>query len=306
MSAVDSTPSLPLSSAHVAMQFARRGDLQAAQFLYGEVAQRMMSRLGYIRLSPHAILDAGCGTGANLPLLQEKYRDAAYIGLDHAEALLHQARKLHGASPVRAFMDRVTRRGQSAPQFIEGDLAQTGLSPESVDLVWSNLALHWHPRPHDVLAEWRRVLKVDALVMFSCLGPSTLIELREALTDAGLRTQTPAFVDMHDFGDLLIEKGFTDPVMDQEVLTLTYRTPERLLEDVRALGGNPSLHRQAGLVGRQWRTRLLAALEAKRGDDGLIRLSIEIAYGHAWRAGSRRSSPTETRLSLDSIGGRKK
>ena len=306
MSAVDSTPSLPLSSAHVAMQFSRRGGLQAAQFLYGEIAQRMMSRLSYIRLSPQTILDAGCGVGASLPLLHEKYHDAAYIGLDHADPLLRQARKLHGASPVRAFVDRMTRRSQSGPQFIAGDLADTGLAPESVDLVWSNLALHWHPRPHDVLAEWRRVLKVDALVMFSCMGPSTLIELREALADAGLRTDTPAFVDMHDFGDLLIEKGFTDPVMDQEVLTLTYRSPEQLLEDVRALGGNPSLKRRAGLVGREWRTRLLAALEARRGDDGLIRLSVEIAYGHAWRAATRRSSATETRLSVDAIGGRKK
>ena len=301
----DPTPPLPLSPAHVVRQFTRRGDLSAAQFLYGEVAQRMMGRLGYIRVTPAVMLDAGCGTGASLALLHDKYPQAAYIGLDHAPSLLAQARKQHGTSTMRTLFGKMTGKSVQAPRFIEGDLARTGLDPESMDLVWSNMALHWHPRPHDVLAEWRRVLKTGALAMFSCLGPSSLIELRNALTQADLHTQTPTFVDMHDFGDLLIEKGFADPVMDQEVLTLTYRTPEKLLEDVRSLGGNPSLQRRAGLATRHWKTRLLEALEAQRGSDGLIKLSIEVAYGHAWRAGSRRSSATETRLSVDSIGGRR-
>jgi len=303
---VDPTPALPLSSAHVARQFARRGDLSAAQFLYGEIATRMMGRLNYIRMAPATLLDAGCGAGANLPLLHEKYPQAAYTGLDHVGALLAQARKQHGTGPMRALLGKMTGKSVPAPRFIEADLAQTGLDPESMDLVWSNMALHWHPRPHDVLAEWRRVLKTGALAMFSCLGPTTLIELRDALASAGLQTQTPSFVDMHDFGDLLIEKGFADPVMDQEVLTLTYRTPEKLLEDVRALGGNPSLGRRAALTGKHWRARLLQALEAQRGEDGLIKLSIEVAYGHAWRTGSRRSSATETRLSVDAIGGRRR
>ncbi|MRT32551.1 methyltransferase domain-containing protein, partial [Xylella fastidiosa subsp. multiplex] len=70
-------------------------------------------------------------------------------------------------------------------------LAATGLAPESLELVWSNLAMHWHRESHAVLAEWRRILKVGGLAMFSCLGPATLCELRRALDDAGLRTATP-------------------------------------------------------------------------------------------------------------------
>jgi len=169
-----------------------------------------------------------------------------------------------------------------------------------------NLALHWHREPHAVLAEWRRILKVGGLAMFSCLGPATLRELRQALTDAGLRTTTPAFVDMHDFGDLLVENGFADPVMDQEILTLTYRTPEKLLQDVRALGGNPAEGRRGGLVGRDWQQRLCAALEAQRRPDGVIALSIEVAYGHAWRAATHRGIAGETRLSVSAIGGRQR
>jgi malonyl-CoA O-methyltransferase len=109
---------------------------------------------------------------------------------------------------------------------------------------------------------------------------------------------------MHDFGDLLVENGFADPVMDQETLTFTYQTPARLLEDVRALGGNPAADRKASLATPAWRDRLCTALEDQRRPDGTIALTVEVAYGHAWRAAVRRAAPGETRLSISAIGGR--
>lgn len=300
-------PALPLSTAHVQRQFARRGDLSEAQFLYGEIARRMLGRLAYIRLDPGVMLDAGCGAGDNLALLRERYPQAAYIGLDHCEPLLAHARRRFQPAGMSAWLGRLMGGSgkQPALQYIQADLADTGLAPESLDMVWSNLALHWHPEPHAALAEWRRVLRVGGLAMFSCLGPGTLRELRQALADAGLQTATPGFVDMHDFGDLLIENGYADPVMDQEILTLTYETPQKLLTDVWALGGNPSLGRRAGLAGRAWRDRLCNALSAQRGPDGRIALSIEVAYGHAWRAAARRDASGITHVSLDAIGGRR-
>lgn len=301
----DTLPTLPLVPAHVAQQFSRRGDLANAQFLYGEVARRMLGRLQYIRLQPDAMLDAGCGAGDNLPLLRERFPEATYQGLDISESLLAHARQRYVANGMASWLGKLVGRNQNSPSFVHGDLANTGLPPESLELVWSNLAMHWHPAPHAVLAEWRRILKVGGLAMFSCLGPATLRELRQALDDADLRTATPAFVDMHDFGDLLVENGFADPVMDQETLTLTYRTPERLLEDVRALGGNPVQGRRRGLVGRQWLTRLHGALESQRNAQGVIPLTIEVSYGHAWRAAARRSTPNETHLSISAIGGRR-
>ena len=297
-------PTLPLSAPHVARQFDRRAGHDHAQFLYGEIAHRMMNRLGYIRLAPTQVLDAGCGSGDNLPLLRAKYPQVAYTGLDHSTQQLAQAQQRFAPHGLSAWVNRLFGRAGLVTTFVNGDLAQTSLPSHSQDLVWSNLAMHWHPAPHAVLAEWRRLLRVNGLVMFSCLGPGTLRELRDALTDASLITATPAFVDMHDFGDPLIEHGFANPVMDQETLTLTYRTPDRLLADVRVLGGNPARARRPGLTSRAWRARLLSALEARRGSDGLIRLTIEVAYGHAWRAAARRLNPTTTTLSVDAIGGR--
>ena len=89
----DALPDLPIVSAHVARQFARRGDLEDAQFLYGEIGRRMLERLRYIRVQPTRLLDAGCGAGASLPLLRERYPEAEYIGLDACAPLLEIARE---------------------------------------------------------------------------------------------------------------------------------------------------------------------------------------------------------------------
>ncbi|MBF6618334.1 MAG: methyltransferase domain-containing protein [Candidimonas sp.] len=293
-------PSLRVSPSHVSLQFARRSPLDGAQFLYGEIAQRMLQRLSYIRIAPTTVLDAGCGAGHALEPLRARYPEISYTGLDNCPTLLEVARERYVAKP--GFWQKLRNKPTPPVEFIHADLAESGISPESLDLVWSNMALHWHPEPHNALGEWRRILKPGALAMFSCLGPGSLAELRSAVEQAGLQTATPQFVDMHDFGDLLIERGFADPVMDQEIITLTYRTAEKLLEDMRILGGNPSLDRKPGLSGRQWRQRLMDALSAQRHKDGTIHLTLEVAYGHAWRSASRRAASGETRISVKSIG----
>ncbi|QAA95165.1 methyltransferase domain-containing protein [Pollutimonas thiosulfatoxidans] len=293
-------PSLRVSPSHVSLQFARRSPLDGAQFLYGEIAQRMLQRLSYIRIAPTTVLDAGCGAGHALEPLRARYPEISYTGLDNCPTLLEVARERYVAKP--GFWQKLRNKPTPPVEFIHADLAESGISPESLDLVWSNMALHWHPEPHNALGEWRRILKPGALAMFSCLGPGSLAELRSAVEQAGLQTATPQFVDMHDFGDLLIERGFADPVMDQEIITLTYRTAEKLLEDMRILGGNPSLDRKPGLSGRQWRQRLMDALDAQRHKDGTIHLTLEVAYGHAWRSASRRAASGETRISVKSIG----
>jgi len=157
------------------------------------------------------------------------------------------------------------------------------LGQTTVDLVWSNLALHWHPQPDRVFAEWRRVLRVDGLLMFSCFGPDTFKELRNAFAGIDDSAHILPFVDMHDFGDMLVNAGFSTPVMDMETITVTYDTVEKLLADVRAWGGNPLATRGLGLLGRAAAARLRAALEATRRADGKLPLTFEIVYGHAFR-----------------------
>jgi malonyl-CoA O-methyltransferase len=106
---------------------------------------------------------------------------------------------------------------------------------------------------------------------------------------------------MHDLGDMLVHAGFADPVMDQETLTLVWESPDALLGELRALGGNAAPGRFAGLRTPRWRARLGDALAALAGPDGRPRLSFEIVYGHAFKAAPPPLTDRPTTVSLDEM-----
>jgi malonyl-CoA O-methyltransferase len=106
---------------------------------------------------------------------------------------------------------------------------------------------------------------------------------------------------MHDLGDMLLEAGFADPVMDQETITLIWPSGEALLAELRQLGGNVDRARAIGLRTPRWRRRLEAALESAAGADRRPRLAFEVVYGHAFRTAPRARVAAETTLPLDDM-----
>jgi malonyl-CoA O-methyltransferase len=184
-----------------------------------------------------------------------------------------------------------------APEVIDA----RAVLPRGAQLVWANMLLHGIADPPALFARWHEALAADGFVMFSCLGPGTLRELRELYARLGWPAATPHFVDMHDLGDMLVHAGFADPVMDQEVLTLQWADAPALLAELRALGGNAAPQRMAGLRTPRWRTRLLHELEALAGPDGRLSLSFEVAYGHAFRGAPRARAGEATRVPLEDM-----
>src|SRR5690606_11771946 len=128
-------PSLAINPKHVRQQFDRRAPLDEAQFLYGEIAKRMLHRLGYIRVQPGKLLDAGCGAGHAIEPLRVKYPDMDYTGLDISSALLEVAQERFGAKP--GLWQRLRNKPMRPVAFMQADMADTSLPPESLDIVWS-------------------------------------------------------------------------------------------------------------------------------------------------------------------------
>jgi malonyl-CoA O-methyltransferase len=279
--------SAPIDLARVRRLFARPERIAPSDFLRREIAARMHERLALVKIAPRRVLDAGCGPGADLGLLQKDYPAAQIVGIDAAPAMLEAAKT--PASALKSLNGLLNRLlpGKAGVDLLCADFGNLPFAPNSVDLVWSNLALHWHPQPDRVFAEWRRVLRVEGLLMFSNFGPDTFRELRTAFAAIDEAPHALPFVDMHDFGDQLVEAGFSTPVMDMEIITVTYDTAEALLADVRALGGNPLATRARGLVGRNSWDQMLAALERGRRSDGKLGLTFEVIYGHAFRPAPR-------------------
>lgn len=261
------------------MRFARAARSYAdATPLESEVGARLLARLDYVRLTPGRILDLGCGPAREGPVLATRYPGALLLLLDFALPMLQVARPRHG------LLARLRRA--SSPAAVCADFARLPLAGGSVDLVFSNMALHWARDPLAVLRELHRVLAVDGLLLFSTLGPDTLEELRAA---AGA-TRVHVFPDMHDLGDMLVAAGFAAPVMDMEQVSLIYNEPQRLLSDLRASGQTCALDvRPRGLAGRRFRDALHADLERQRRD-GRLPVSFEVVYGHAWKPAPTRTS----------------
>lgn len=246
-------------------------------FFAREIDRRMQERLDYVRIAPARVVDLGCSRGASLPALGRRYPEALALGIDLVPEMLAPI-----DSPRPGWRRWLDFGRPEGPLLAAADAYRLPLRGESQGLVWSNLLLHWLDDPLPVLAEAHRVLEVGGLLMFSTLGPDSFKELRAAFADGYAHTQRT--IDMHDLGDMLVACGFADPVMDMEVLTLTYDSFDALLAELRAAGSSCAMKaRRHGLTGRAAWASARAAYEAQRRD-GKLPATFEVVYGHAWKA----------------------
>ncbi len=257
----------------------------AAAVLQNEICRRMLARLEYIKLAPATILDAGSGTGNAVAGLLARYPRARVIALDlaHGMALRALAR--------RPWWRGIFDHGGQRLAAVCGDIEQLPLAAGCADMVWSNLALQWVNEPQKVFSEMHRVLAPGGLALFSSFGPDTLKELRAAFQGVDQHTHVHRFIDLHDVGDRLVACGFADPVMDMEVVTLTYDDVRGLMRDLKAIGAhNMTLGRPGGLGGKSLLERAARNYETFRRD-GKLPATFEVIYGHAWKP-ALRMSPT--------------
>ena len=261
-----------------ALRWSRRylktsGGAGPSPWLHEEVARRMQERLAFIKLQPtHWAAWEPVRSG-----LEALRQVAARYTAARWHAVVTQPQELLVAQAALQTpwwrWSRWTR-----PVVFSADAPQT-----PVQMVWANMLLHQSVDPQALIAQWHRALAVDGFLMFSCLGPDTLRELRQAFEAQAWPAPAHEFTDMHDWGDMLVEAGFAEPVMDMERITLSYTSPERALAELRDLGRNFHVQRFAGLRGRRWHAQLLEVLQtlARPDEDGRLVLTFEVVYGHA-------------------------
>jgi malonyl-CoA O-methyltransferase len=264
----------------------------ASAWLHEEVARRMEQRLDWIVRQPERWLhwEPVRGGLQAQRLLARRYPRAACLVQAEEPAerrLAEQAAAIAWWQPRRWWSHR-----------------QAAAAAAPVDLLWANMSLHMVADPQRLIRQWHDALAVDGVLMFSCLGPDSLRELRALYAAQGWPAPAHEFTDMHDWGDMLVEAGLAEPVMDMERIELTFDSPQRLLQELRELGRNLHPARFAALRGCGWRDRLHTALQTLADPaDGRLRLTFEVIYGHAWRPQRRLAVAAETALSLDEMRG---
>lgn len=289
------TPSLtdtpPSLDAQAAQRWLARVP-QASPWLHEEVASRMVQRLAWIRQRPARWLGWQ-------PLLG---------GLQgHLAVMAHYPEaRLNLYEPNEAARQRSLHRLR-APwwrRWRQPAISAAAVEPGAVDMVWANMVLHMSPQPQALLRTWHHALSTQGFLMFSCLGPDTARELRALYAELGWAPAGHDFTDMHDWGDMLVEAGFAEPVMDMERLTLTYSSAAALLQEWREWGVNLHPGRFPGLRGRRWRQALEQGLErALRRPEQPDRLSltVELVFGHAMKPQARLDVAPELVIPLDQM-----
>lgn len=247
-------------------------------FLVREVADRLADRLADVRRAfPRALVLGGEG----------RLAAATFAGRFGVELLV----VADGSAAMLA--------GCPAPAVVADEEALP-FAADSLDLALGLFTLHWVNDLPGTLAQLRRCLAPDGLLLLALAGGETLIELRRALTEAELEVEGGAsprvspFADVRDAGSLLQRAGFALPVVDSDRIAVRYADPLRLMRELSAMGeGNALLRRRPGPLRRATLARAGAIYRERFGgaDDGRVPATFEILFLTAWKPHAGQPKP---------------
>lgn len=169
----------------------------------------------------------------------------------------------------------------------------------ALDLVVSNLSLHSTNDLPGVLVQIRRALKADGLFIASMLGGETLRELRESFMQAelavtgGASPRVMPFADKPQMGDLLQRTGFSLPVIDSDIITVTYDSIFKLMHDLRGMGESSIItERSKTLLRRDVLAEAARYYSTHFAEaDGRLRASFEVIFLIGWAPHESQQKP---------------
>ncbi|MGN6309705.1 MAG: methyltransferase domain-containing protein [Xanthobacteraceae bacterium] len=196
------------------------------------------------------------------------------------------------ATPGEVLRAVLERQGVSLRpvEITADDSAALALAPGSIDLAVSLLALQFVNDLPGVLAQVRRALKPDGLLLAAMVGGDTLTELRQAFAAAeaevegGASPHVSPFADLRDAGGLLQRAGFALPVTDFERLTVRYDNAFALMQDLRRMGATNVLVERRKSPSRRATLLRMAQIYSERfaDPDGRIRATFDIVWLLGW------------------------
>lgn len=251
-----------------------------ADFLIRESAARLADRLLDVTRTFPLAVDLGCHTGELGQELKASQKVGALFQADFSHAMARAA------------------QANGRPTFIADEEALP-LAPQSLDLVLSNLSLHWVNDLPGAFSQIRYALKPDGLLLATMFGAETLKELRSVLIEAelevtsGTAPRVSPFTDVRDAGNLLTRAGFSLPVVDAETIAVTYSDMFKLMADLRAMGETNTVLERRRIPTRRDVFLRAAGLYAERFSDsrGRIEASFQIITMTAWAPHASQQKP---------------
>jgi malonyl-CoA O-methyltransferase len=223
-----------LDKKKVAQSFSRAASTyDSVAGLQRAVGNQLLMQLS--ALVPSAtVLDLGSGTGFFTAQLAQDFSQV--IALDIAEGMLHFSAQQH----------------PQAITWICGDAESLPLKNESVDIIFSSLAIQWCNRLPQLMTELCRVLKPGGQLLLSTLGPKTLHELKAAWQSVDNYVHVNRFQSETQIREAVASAGLQLDKFVQEDRILYFEKLVDLTHELKALGAHNMNQGQAtGLTGRQ-------------------------------------------------------
>lgn len=248
-------------------------------FLKRLAVDRLCDRLDLMRRNFDTILDVGAHGGYVARALAGHEKVSSIISADPSSAFVSQAQPF-GAShlmPVESLPD--------------------DLPP--LDGVVSLLYLHQVNDLPGLMRQMAQKLSPDGLFFAVLFGGRTLQELKACLSAAeeeilgGISPHVAPMADIRDVGGLLGRAGLALPVADSELLTVTYSSVFKLMQELRQMGeGNSLVGRRNTLSRRDVFMRTATLYQERYGrDDGTIPASFELIHLTAWSPDASQQKP---------------
>ncbi|KAK8735433.1 hypothetical protein OTU49_005389 [Cherax quadricarinatus] len=252
---------------------ARNPDVAVFDYLKEEVGYRLSDRILDIKRELKIGLDLGCGRGYATKHITDAELKHLYMS-DFSPSMLESAQTPENIGFTKILIDEE----QKFP-----------LESKFLDLVISNLNLHWVNNLPGCLKEIYRVLKEDGVFLASMFGGETLYELRSSLVlaelerEGGFSPHISPFTEIRDIGGLLNQCGFTMLTIDVDEIIVGYPSLFELMWDLQGMAENnagvsrkPHLHRDTLLAAS-------AIYQEMYGKNEGIPATFQIIYMIGWK-----------------------
>ena len=182
------------------------------------------------------VIDLGCGTGFLTQELVLHCENIDLIALDLAFSMLQTTRQKLGDS-----LNVVCADAENLP-FLN----------ETINTIFSNLALQWCQPIDEVLHELHRVLKSDGELIFSTFGSKTLWELKTAWKKVDDFTHVNEFYTPPELQNALKKAGFVSVEVKSQHYISRYDSVLDLMRELKYIGAhNVNSYRRKNLTSKK-------------------------------------------------------
>ena len=240
----------------------RASSYDSQSYVQEDVNRRLLERLNLIKHNSLDTLEIGSGTGRLSEDLKQKYPSINLISMD----LSHEMSMIHKHKNTKAKC--ITAKAEHPP-----------FKEESFDTILTSLTLHWCEIDIILFKKYNELLKPGGLFLFSVAGPDTFKEFRKCPREIYNKLRFNSFIDMHHYGDYLLNSNFKDPVVDNEQITLEFSTFDKLLKSLRLTGTNIISSNNNPTISRPEYQAIKTSLYNE--DVNAYELTYEIIFGYA-------------------------